>query len=271
MIRRQKFSGFQFRDVRCLVVDDEGFSRGAVQRILQNLDCHDVEAAAGGRSALDIMSNTVSSFDIVLCDFEMPGMNGLEVLKSIRMGVPGVARDTPFIMLTNHSERYIVATAFQLDVDCFIRKPASAPKLRARITRILTTERPIRERTDYLRIPLDDDDDVQVRRENQPHPRLINLDDENPKPAVNASVYEIDDKARPRNKEGQAPEPFVNRSVKNINVGDRLAEDLITPSGQILLRHGQIIDERMQDRLLNLGEIGVKFGLVKIVPAAEEE
>ena len=269
MIRRQRFSGFQFRDVRCLVVDDEGFSRGAVQRILQNLDCHDVEVAAGGRPALDIMSNTVNSFDIVLCDFEMPGMNGLEVLKLIRLGVPGVARDTPFIMLTNHSERYIVATAFQLDVDCFIRKPASAPKLRARISRILTTERPIRERLDYLRVHLDDDD-TEVRRENVPHPRLVNLDDENAKTAVNASVYEIEGRARPENAEDRAAEPFVNRSVKNINIGDQLAEDLVTPSGQILLRRGQIISERMQDRLLNLGEIGVELGPVRIVAATEE-
>ncbi|SPD75710.1 Transcriptional regulatory protein ZraR [uncultured Desulfobacterium sp.] len=80
---------------RVLIVDDEAVVRNGISRALQKRGMS-TGLASNGREALDFLNE--QSFDLVLLDIRMPDMDGMEVLKRIRMGHP----DTEVIMITGY-------------------------------------------------------------------------------------------------------------------------------------------------------------------------
>ena len=81
---------------RILVVDDEAIVRRSVCRIFEGTE-FEVETAPSGRAALEVIQQR--PFDLVITDLKMPGMNGIEVLKAIRVLQPG----TPVILITGYA------------------------------------------------------------------------------------------------------------------------------------------------------------------------
>src|SRR5262245_2297675 len=84
---------------KLLIVDDEELNRDALARRLQKHD-YDVAVAKSGREAIELLGGR--TFDLVLLDIMMPGMNGLEVLKFLRR-VDSLI-DLPIIMVTAKGE-----------------------------------------------------------------------------------------------------------------------------------------------------------------------
>jgi len=84
---------------RVLVADDSSTMRKIILRSLQAVGVKDVAEAADGAEALSIFAP--GKFDLVLTDWNMPGMTGLDLLKAIRV------QDTqvPVIMVTNEAEK----------------------------------------------------------------------------------------------------------------------------------------------------------------------
>lgn len=66
---------------RILVVDDENFVLNLTVRILGNLGHKDITTADNGRRALEIMSGARETFDLIICDLNMPGMDGVEFMR----------------------------------------------------------------------------------------------------------------------------------------------------------------------------------------------
>ena len=81
---------------RILVVDDEAVVRRSVCRIFEDTE-FEVETAPSGRAALEVIQQR--PFHLVITDLKMPGMNGIEVLKAIRVLQPG----TPVILITGYA------------------------------------------------------------------------------------------------------------------------------------------------------------------------
>ena len=133
------------------------------------MGCETVAAANNGDDALTVMLTASHGFDIIISDFEMPVMNGLQLLKAIRIGTRGVSRDIPFVMLTGHSDRFIVGTAFSLDVDSFVVKPVTPKTLKARISHIMASDRLIKKPIDYDEISIDPRDIKRPGRQNRKH------------------------------------------------------------------------------------------------------
>ncbi|MFW1677238.1 response regulator [Pontibacter sp. JAM-7] len=107
-------------EIKVLVVDDARLIREHVSRIVKNhFPDYQVDAAEDGDVARTLM--TRQDYDLILCDWEMPGMSGLEVLQWARQ--QPVYRDAPFVMITSRGERDYVLKAIQAGVNDYMGKP----------------------------------------------------------------------------------------------------------------------------------------------------
>jgi signal transduction histidine kinase/CheY-like chemotaxis protein len=115
-----------------LVVDDNRVNRLVAVKSLEAMGA-EAEAVDGGQAALDVIQ--VKSFDLVLMDVNMPGMDGMEATRRLR-SLPGAAGQLPVIALTadvmtHHVERYR-----QAGMNGFVPKPIAPSQLLAEIMRL---------------------------------------------------------------------------------------------------------------------------------------
>ena len=118
-----------------LIVEDEITQSTLLEGIISRAG-HVPFVAHTGQEALDFMSEPQGqAIDIVLLDLVMPGMDGLEVLESLRPKFPNL----PVVMLTAHSSITTVVDAMRAGASDFIVKPASAERIRTAINAGLET------------------------------------------------------------------------------------------------------------------------------------
>ncbi|MDB6144361.1 MAG: Response regulator receiver protein [Pseudomonas sp.] len=120
--------------VSVLVVDDAPFIRDLVKKGLRNYfpGIH-IEDAVNGRKAQVLLEREV--FDLVLCDWEMPEMSGLELLAWCREQ-PNL-KAMPFIMVTSRGDKENVVQAIQAGVTDFIGKPFTNEQLLTKVKKAL--------------------------------------------------------------------------------------------------------------------------------------
>ncbi|HZP79102.1 MAG TPA: response regulator [Pseudolabrys sp.] len=118
-----------------LVVDDNAYMRKIVRSLLGNIGVKNIHEAADGIEALEVLRAVAP--DILILDWEMPLLNGPELVRIVRS--PGVfpTPDIPIIMLSGYGERWRVIEAVRLGVNEFLCKPVSAKALLDRIRAIL--------------------------------------------------------------------------------------------------------------------------------------
>lgn len=118
-----------------LVVEDEPTIRRFTASVLkQQLNCKTVEQAASADDGLKFLLSG-QKVDIILSDWELPGMNGDEFLFNVRMN-PAL-KETPFVMVTCRSDKDALITAIQAGVSEYIVKPFSAATLIQKIRKTL--------------------------------------------------------------------------------------------------------------------------------------
>lgn len=124
-----------------LIVDGNSYMRKVTRMMLMNLGAKSVIEAADGIAALE----TIRTFDpdVMLLDWDMPVLNGMEVMRIVRS--PGVFPNPnlPIIMLTNRGQRSSVVEAMQAGAHEFLVKPTSTKALRDRLTSIVANPRPM--------------------------------------------------------------------------------------------------------------------------------
>ena len=116
--------------VSVLVVDDASFIRDLVKNCLRNyFPGIRIEDAVNGRKALALLSR--EAFDLVLCDWEMPEMSGLELLSWCRE--QDHLKTLPFIMVTSRGDKENVIQAIQAGVSDFVSKPFTNEQLLSKV------------------------------------------------------------------------------------------------------------------------------------------
>jgi two-component system, chemotaxis family, chemotaxis protein CheY len=130
-----------------LVVDDNQYMRKTIRNLLVNCGVKDIYEAGDGITALDTL-RTVGP-DVVLLDWEMPLLNGAELVRIVRS--PGVfpTPDVPIIMLSGYGERWRVLEAVRLGVNEYLIKPVSAKANYDRLASITLQPRPTVRLGDY--------------------------------------------------------------------------------------------------------------------------
>ncbi|WP_417567186.1 response regulator [Marinobacter sp.] len=120
--------------LKALVVDDASFVRDLVKRtVRQRFPVIETTDAQNGRRAQSLMSRT--AFDLVLCDWEMPEMSGLELLQWMRQQ-PQYEK-VPFIMITSRGDKDHVIEAVKGGVSEYLGKPFSPDGLSKKIIKVM--------------------------------------------------------------------------------------------------------------------------------------
>ncbi|MFQ6575227.1 response regulator [Pseudomonas sp. UM16] len=121
--------------VSVLVVDDAPFIRDLVKKCLRNyFPGIVIEDAVNGRKAQTLLAR--EAFDLVLCDWEMPEMSGLELLTWCRQQES--MKTLPFIMVTSRGDKENVVQAIQAGVSDFVGKPFTNEQLLTKVKKALT-------------------------------------------------------------------------------------------------------------------------------------
>jgi signal transduction histidine kinase len=121
---------------KILIVDDESLNREMLIRRLQREGCSPV-GVRSGPEALDLLRR--EKFDVILLDIQMPGMNGIEVLQTLKNDQN--LRHLPVIMLSALTDVDRVARCIELGAEDYLPKPINAVLLRARLGASLEKKR----------------------------------------------------------------------------------------------------------------------------------
>lgn len=120
--------------LKVLVVDDDPAVVDLVDAVLQSLKVPIVWTAPDGDKAWNLFQKAGDRLDLIVCDWNMPGMSGLDFLRRVRESESVV----PFLMLTARTTAEAVAAARAAGVDAYIVKPFDPRALRDKIVTLIT-------------------------------------------------------------------------------------------------------------------------------------
>ena len=115
--------------MRFLVVDDSSTMRRIIVNTLQKIGHRDVEQASNGREGLSEFSK--GGFDIVITDWNMPEMSGIEFLRAIR--ATESVKSIPVLMVTTNAAQNDITEALKAGVSNYLVKPFSPDTIREKI------------------------------------------------------------------------------------------------------------------------------------------
>jgi len=121
-----------------LVVDDNATARGILGDALELLSMK-VETASSGARALQLLRDSPSGFELLLTDWQMPQMNGIEVIRNIRADA-SLAADMKIILVTAFGREEVRRDADAVGVDAFLVKPVSQSLLVDALTEVFGAE-----------------------------------------------------------------------------------------------------------------------------------
>ena len=208
--------------VQALVIDDVSFTLQRLQRTLQDIGIPNVHAAPNGLAACAMMEKGEARPDLIVADFQMPDMNGVELLKRVRTGdVPGVQHDIFFVILTGFLELEKSVPALRLGVDGLLSKPLTAANAEKKLAALFKSDPPrdIRDAGYYAELPTDGGGPLD--------------------PVLGEP---------PGNEEKELPTNLVTPGVV-------LSRDLNYPNGNLLLPKGAIMSQALLQRMQELAEL----------------
>ena len=120
------------KDMKILVVDDFSTMRRIIKNLIRDIGFTNVTEADDGTSALPMLVK--GNYDFLVTDWNMPGMQGIDLLKAIRKD-PELAA-LPILMVTAEAKKEQIITAVQAGVNGYILKPFTSKTLKEKIDKI---------------------------------------------------------------------------------------------------------------------------------------
>lgn len=128
------------QSLKVLLVDDEPYMRKVTRTILTAIGIHTIYEASDGFEGFEAAHSYLP--DLMIVDWEMPLIDGPELVKMVRSPGEFPAPDTPIIMLSAHSDQWRVIESARIGANEFVRKPVSIKTLEDRIVDIIRNPRP---------------------------------------------------------------------------------------------------------------------------------
>ena len=119
--------------LKILVVDDFATMRRIMKNILKQLGYTNITEADDGTTALEELKR--GSFDLIISDWNMPKMTGLDLLKLVR--ADPAYKDIPFLMVTAEAQKQNVIEAVQAGVSNYVVKPFTAEAIADKLGKII--------------------------------------------------------------------------------------------------------------------------------------
>lgn len=120
-------------NMKVLVVDDFATMRRIVKNILTQLGYKNIIEADDGTTAMNVLKQ--EKIDLIISDWNMPKMTGLELLKNVRANADWMK--IPFIMVTAEAQQDNIILAVKAKVSQYIVKPFTADTLGEKISKVL--------------------------------------------------------------------------------------------------------------------------------------
>ena len=120
------------KNMKVLVVDDFSTMRRIVKNLLRDLGFTNIQEADDGSTALPMLQG--GDFDFVVTDWNMPGMQGIDLLKAIRADVN--LSHIPVLLITAEAKKEQIVMAAQAGVNGYIVKPFTAATLKTKLDKI---------------------------------------------------------------------------------------------------------------------------------------
>ena len=119
--------------MKILMIDDSRTMRNIQKNVLQVLDKPEYVEAGDGLEALTCVASHPEGFDVILCDWNMPHMDGLSFVKRFREK----DKATPIIMVTTEAEKSRIIEAIKAGVNNYVIKPFTPDSLLERVKQTL--------------------------------------------------------------------------------------------------------------------------------------
>lgn len=120
------------KNMKILVVDDFSTMRRIIKNLLRDLGFNNTQEADDGTTALPMLQK--GDFDFVVTDWNMPGMQGIDLLKAIR--ADDDLKNIPVLMVTAEAKREQIIAAAQAGVNGYVVKPFTAATLKEKLDKI---------------------------------------------------------------------------------------------------------------------------------------
>lgn len=118
-----------FDELKILIVEDQQDVRAMIKNLLGEFGVTQIFEATDGREALQFMDAAFDFVNLVICDWNMPEMSGVEFLRQLRSVDPSI----PFLMVTGRSDFDSVVEAKSAGVNAYIRKPFSPAQFEVKL------------------------------------------------------------------------------------------------------------------------------------------
>jgi len=141
--------------VELLLIEDEPSVISLIERGLKE-EGYNISIAMDGYTGLKMAG--LNHYDLILLDVMLPGMNGLDVCKNIRMS----NNEIPIIILTALNQTEDIVAAFERDADDYLTKPFRLEELKARVNRYSRKSKTVSEQKNVLTF-----DDLQLDRDSK--------------------------------------------------------------------------------------------------------
>jgi two-component system chemotaxis response regulator CheY len=120
------------KNMKILVVDDFSTMRRIIKNLLKDLGFANIQEADDGNTALPMLQQ--GDFDFVVTDWNMPGMQGIDLLRAIR--ADDKLKHLPVLMVTAEAKKEQIVAAAQAGVNGYVVKPFTAATLKAKLDKI---------------------------------------------------------------------------------------------------------------------------------------
>ena len=120
------------KNMKILVVDDFSTMRRIIKNLLKDLGFSNIQEADDGSTALPMLQQ--GDFDFVVTDWNMPGMQGIDLLRAIR--ADDRLKHTPVLMVTAEAKKEQIVAAAQAGVNGYVVKPFTAATLKEKLDKI---------------------------------------------------------------------------------------------------------------------------------------
>jgi two-component system chemotaxis response regulator CheY len=123
-----------YSDINVLIIDDDATTRRIITRLIKQIGFVKFSEAENGKQAYQMLQE--ESYDLILSDWDMPVMNGYQLLEKIRADAN--YKKTPFIMVTANDNKESIIEAVKAKVSQYIVKPFTVTALKEKIGKVLT-------------------------------------------------------------------------------------------------------------------------------------
>lgn len=125
--------GISFSNLKILIVEDQHEARAMLRNMLCELGVTQIFESGNGKEAMRFMDSAFDFVNLVICDWNMPGLTGVELLRQLRSVDP----EMPFLMVTGRNDMDSVIEAKASGVSGYIRKPFSPAQLEVKLRALI--------------------------------------------------------------------------------------------------------------------------------------